>query len=105
MNCDDMVAEMGMMAAHARSIDAPPIAFAHGDFAKWLLDSGATSHFMPVMSDLLNPVELEHLIHIQVADGSCMQATHRRVVELHFTSNQGIQVNLRLMYVLFVPGL
>jgi hypothetical protein len=105
MNRDDMVIETGMMAVHACRIDAPPIAFAHGDFAKWLLDSGATSHFTPVMSDLLNPVELEHPIHIQVADGSCMQATHRGVVELHFTSDQGIQVNLRLMHVLFVPGL
>jgi hypothetical protein len=33
MNCDDMVVERGMMAAHARRIDAPPIAFVHGDFA------------------------------------------------------------------------
>ncbi|MCP4746931.1 MAG: hypothetical protein GY874_12460, partial [Desulfobacteraceae bacterium] len=97
--------EIGMMAAHINRIDAPPIAFAHGDFAKWLLDSGATSHFTPVMDDLINPVELENPIHIQVADGSRMQATHRGVVELHFTSDQGIQVNLRLMRVLFVPGL
>jgi hypothetical protein len=44
MNHDDMVVERGMMAAHARRIDDPPIAFAHGDFAKWLLDSGVTSH-------------------------------------------------------------
>jgi hypothetical protein len=94
-----------MMAAHVHRIDAPPIAFVHGDFAKWLLDSRATSHFMPVMSDLLNPVELEHPIHIQVADGSHMQATHRGVVVLHFTSDQGIQDNLRLMHILFVPGL
>jgi hypothetical protein len=97
MNCDDMVVERGMMAAHVRRIDAPPIVFVHGDFAKWLLDSGATSYFTPAMSDLLNPVELEHPIHIQVADGSRMQATHRGVVELHFTSDQGIQVNLRLI--------
>jgi hypothetical protein len=96
--CDrDNFDEKCMMAAHPNRIDAPPIAFAHGDFAKWLLDSGATSHFTPVMDDLINPVELENPIHIQVADGSRMQATHRDVVELHFTSDQGIQVNLQLM--------
>jgi hypothetical protein len=97
--------ESCMMVAHINRIDVPPIAFAHVDFTKWLLDLGVTSHFTSVMDDLVNPVKLENLIHIQVAESSCMQATHRGVVELHFTSDQGIQVNLQLMQVLFVPGL
>ena len=93
------------LAALSRKIDAPAVAFAHGDFAKWLLDSGATSHFTPVLDDLLGAVELETPIYIRVADGSRMRATHRGIVELHFTSDEGIQVNLRLMRVLYVPGL
>jgi hypothetical protein len=105
-SCDcNNIEEIGMMAAHINQIDVPSIVFAHRDFARWLLDSVTTSHFIPVMDDLLNTVELENPIHIQVADGSCMQATHRGVVELHFMSDQGIQVNLQLMHVQFVPGL
>ena len=34
-----------------------------------------------------------------------MRASHRGVVELHFTSDEGLQVNLRLMRVLYVKGL
>ena len=97
--------EHAFMAALRRAIDAPAIAFGHGDFAKWLLDSGATSHFTPVFSDLLQPQQLETPIHIRVADGSRMQATHQGIVELHFTSSEGTQVNLRLMRVLYVPNL
>ena len=98
--------ELCMMSSnHQRRIDVQAIAFAHGDFYKWLLDSGATSHFTPCLSDLLNPQVLNPPVNIKVADGTLMRATHQGIVEVHFTSDQGTRVNLRLMRVLYVPGL
>lgn len=86
-------------------IDAHSIAFAIGCFALWLLDSGTTSHFTPVFTDLINPEELSSPIFIRVADGSRLIATHTGTVELYFTSNEGTSVVLRLLRVLYVPGL
>lgn len=40
------------------------------DFTKWLLDSRATSHFMPCLKDLINPVKLDKLLNIKVANGT-----------------------------------
>ena len=101
----ELCQELCMMMQQPRRINAPAIAFAIGDFAKWLLDSGATSHFTPNLNDLIDQIKLETPIWIQVADGSRMKATHQGLVELHFTSDQGIQVTLRLLRVLYVPGL
>ena len=81
------------------------IALAYGDLAKWLFDSGATSHFTPFIEDLVNPEKLDKPLCIRVADGSTLKATHRGLVHLNFTADQGMKVNLRLLRVLFVPGL
>ena len=83
----------------------PAYSFAHGDLANWLFDSGASSHFTPVFRDLLQPERLTPPINIRVADGSTLQATHKGIVELHFTTNMNAQMNLRLIRVLYVPGL
>ena len=97
---------MSMMAIqHTRHIPAPPIAFAIGDFALWLLDSGATSHFTPVFSDLIDPQELSPPVYIRVADGSRLTASHMGTVELHFNGNNGTPIVLRMLRVLFVNGL
>jgi hypothetical protein len=97
--------EFIMMAAHRRPIDAPAIAFGLGDFALWLLDSGATSHFTPIFDDLIEPEQLESPIYIRVADGSRLRATHIGTVELNFRSEEGSSVVLRMLRVLYVPGL
>ena len=89
----------------ARIIDRSTTILPTGDFARWLLDSGATSHFTPVFSDLIDPTPLVDPIYIRVADGSRMRASHQGIVELHFISDEGANVNLRLLRVLFVPGL
>ena len=93
------------MSAHTMNQHVSSIKLPFGDFAKWLLDSGATSHFTPVLSDLLEAESLSPPMYIKVADGSRMTATHKGVVEVHFVSDQGTQVNLRLLRVLYVPGL
>ena len=93
------------MAIQHRNINAAPIAFALGDFAMWLLDSGATSHFTPVFEDLIDPQELTPPIYIRVADGSRLTASHVGTVELHFMDNLGVPICLRMLRVLYVNGL
>ena len=44
-------------------------------------------------------------LSFRVADGSTLQATHKGIVEIHFTTSSNRQMNLRLMRVLYVPGL
>jgi len=76
-----------------------------GDFGKWLLDSGATSHFTPEFNDLIEVEKLQSPLYIKVADRSRLKATHKGVVILRFKSDQEILVNLKLLRVLYVPGL
>ena len=54
---------------------------------------------------MLEPETLNPPIYIKVADGSQLRATHKGIVEIHFTSDQQTQMNLRLLRVLYVPGL
>ena len=77
----------------------------NGDLALWLFDSGATSHFTPVFKDLQQAQKLDKPIYVKVADGSTLRATHRGLVSLTFVSDQGITIDLKLLRVLFVPGL
>ena len=98
--------EMCMMAANRRFVAAPEIAFALGDFALWLLDSGATSHFTPRFDDLIDPQPLNPPVYIRVADGSRLTASHVGTVELHFISEEGKRLCLRMLRVLlYVEGL
>ena len=97
--------EAAMMAAHPVDVNAPPISTTLGDFGLWLLDSGATSHFTPSFDDLIDPVVLDPPVYIRVADGSRMRASHQGLVELNFTSDQEVSTSLRLLRVLYVPGL
>lgn len=113
--CENVKKEHAFMSGHQQnqrnrsrnrqrnSISSSLTAFAHGDFALWLLDLGTTSHFTPHFEDLINPIPCS--IFIQVADGSHLEATNEGTVELHFTSDQGIQTILRLSRVLCIPNL
>ena len=76
-----------------------------GDFVYWLLDSGATSHFTPELQDLINPMKLAPPLNIKVANGTMLKATHVGEVTLNFISDEGTEVDLRLLRVLHVPGL
>jgi hypothetical protein len=79
--------------------------FQQGDFQMWLLDSGAPCHFTPVLEDLIDARRTDPPKYVRVADGTLMQATHEGSVELHFTSDQGNNTLLRLLRVLYIPGL
>jgi hypothetical protein len=70
-----------------------------------LLDSGASSHFTPDLTDLIDPQPIDPPIYIRVADGAYLQGTMQGMVKLHFTSDQGIQTILRLLQVVYVPNL
>jgi hypothetical protein len=80
-------------------------AFAHGDFAMWLLDSKAMSHFTPDINDLMNAEQLQNPIYIRVADGSHLVTTHVGTIKLNFMSDQHIPTILHLLYLLYVPNL
>lgn len=68
-----------------------------------LPDSGASSHFTPYASDLINARPCH--VPITVADGNTVYATQVGQVPWHFPSDQGYPVNLTLSRVYFVPGL
>ena len=69
----------------------------------WIPDSGATSHFTPVYSDLVNTVPSCH--HVQMADGSTVVASHVGDVPCYFTSDQGDPCTILLTQVYYVAGL
>ena len=73
------------------------------DFNKWLLDSGATSHFTPFQENLITSVKLNKPLNIKVANGTTLKATHNGEVIINFTTDQGGEVDLKLLQVLFVP--
>ena len=102
---DDVNEESALMAVTPNNFNTPPISVSMGDFVLWLLDSGATSHFTPVFADLVNPVQLNPPVYIRVADGSRLSATHQGMVELNFQSDEGVYTTLKLLRVLYVPGL
>ena len=101
---DNTSLEMAQMAQDDTSNNNTNI-LPSGDLALWLFDSGATSHFTPVLQDLINAIKLDRPIYVKVADGSTLRATHQGMVSLSFISDQGIEINLKLMRVLHVPGL
>lgn len=69
----------------------------------WLPDSGASSHFTPVYSDLVNPRPSCH--HVQMADGSTVVASHVGDVPCYFTSDQGDPSTILLTNVYYISGL
>jgi len=77
--------------------------FGNCDLINWTPDSGATSHFTPVKSDLINPVPCNN--PVRVADGAICDSKWVGSVEAHFLSNEGRPSVLRLHRVYFVPGL
>ena len=76
-----------------------------GDLTKWLLDSGASSHFTPFLSNLKNAFKLLPPLNIKVADGTHLKATHQGETIINFIADEGMEVDLRLLRVLYVPGL
>jgi hypothetical protein len=69
----------------------------------WLPDSGATSHFTPVFSDLVNAKPSCH--HVQMADGSTVVASYVGDVPCYFTNDQGEPSTILLSQVYYVAGL
>jgi len=77
--------------------------FGNCDLINWTPDSGATSHFTPVKSDLINPIPCNN--PVRVADGAICESKWVGSVEIHFLSNLGKPCALRLHRVYYVPGL
>jgi hypothetical protein len=73
------------------------------DLRNWLPDSGASLHFTPVLSDLINPQPTS--LSITVADGSTKMATMRGDVITKFSTDQGVSSMFMMTEVYFVEGL
>ncbi|KAI2504658.1 Mitochondrial protein [Fragilaria crotonensis] len=71
--------------------------------ANWLPDSGATSHYTPLFSDLSDVEPCS--VPISLADGSTKMSTHKGTTECHFTTDDGLKSILGLTDVYFVEGL
>ena len=84
---------------HPSDNEHPP----QDDFQRYIPDSGATSHFTPVLEDLINPVECR--VPILLADGNTVYATQIGYSQINFVTDQGDTSTLHLANVHYVPGL
>jgi len=91
--------------AHERVFSVTPTfeSASIGDFDNWLLDSGATSHFTPYLSDLFDLEHLEEPIYIQTADGTKLKAYLKGKVRIKYVTDENVNVILTLQRVLYVP--
>ncbi|KAI2491795.1 hypothetical protein MHU86_22763 [Fragilaria crotonensis] len=69
----------------------------------WLPDSGATSHYTPLFSDLHDVEPCS--VPISLADGSTKMSTHKGTTACHFTTDDGLKSILGLTDVYYVEGL
>jgi hypothetical protein len=69
----------------------------------WLPDSGATSHYTPIFSDLRNVQSCS--ASVSLADGSTKLSTYKCTTECPFTTDDGIHSILGLTDVYYVEGL
>jgi hypothetical protein len=102
------VREMVMMAIG----DAPtkwntrprrPTCIPISGFRDFLPDSGATSHFVNALSDLMEPAPCN--LEVTIADGSKVRATHVGETKINFISDSGTPSTLVLASVYYIPGL
>ena len=69
----------------------------------WLPDSGATSHYTPIFSDLRDVQSCS--VPVSLADGSTKLSTYKGTTECPFTTDDGIRSILGLTDVYYVEGL
>ena len=69
----------------------------------WLPDSGATSHYTPIFSDLQDVQSCS--VPVSLADGSTKLSTYKGTTECPFTTDDGIRSILGLTDVYYVEGL
>jgi hypothetical protein len=84
---------------HPKTDPLPP----QDDFRNYIPDSGATSHFTPVESDLVDPIDCQ--VPVSLADGNTVYATKIGFSKINFVTDQGRSSTLHLANVHFVPHL
>jgi hypothetical protein len=89
----------------AESLDPPlrSIGIGH-DMRNWVPDTGASSHFTPCLSDMME-VEEGFDLGVQVADGHIVKCTAREIVEINMIADDGHPLKAHLHGVIYVPGL
>ena len=70
----------------------------------WLCDTGASAHMTPRLDDLRN-IELVDSVNVQVADGYVVPITHSGDVILNMDDQNGVDFEVTLKRVFYVPGL
>ena len=89
------ISEIAMQALEERFVTT---------FEQWLLDSGASSHFTPFLSDLYNVITIDP-IRVKVADGTILVSKQQGECNVDFYSDEGNKCTLHLHRVLHLPGL
>ena len=84
---------------HPKPDQHPP----QDDFRNYIPDSGATSHFTPVESDLTDATDCH--VPVLLADGNTVYATKIGYSKINFTTDQGRHSTLHLANVHYVPNL
>ena len=74
------------------------------NLCNWLPDSGASSHMMPHLADLMN-VEEEQNFSVEVADSHIVPCTAKGQVLIHMVDDAGSSLQATLHDVIYVPGL
>ena len=76
-----------------------------GNVNNWLVDSGATSHMTPFLSDLYKTKEMLSPIGVRTADDTRIESVISGHVDLHMHDLDGAPVTLMLTHCLYVPGI
>ncbi len=77
--------------------------FGSPDLDNWLPDSGASSHYTPVFSDLCN-VKSCH-VPVFLADGTTKMSSFKGTIDSYFTTTEGQKAILGLVDVYYIEGL
>jgi hypothetical protein len=88
---------------HPDDPNSPHQRYGPPDLRNWLPDSGATSHYMPIFSDLCNPQPCN--VPVSLADGSTKTSTFKGTCESLLISDDGQKAVLGLTDVYYVEGL
>ena len=73
------------------------------DLSIYFLDSGASSHFTPYLEYIINTSTCSRKFIL--ADSIIVHATQKEEIKIVFTKDQGKQCKLKLLRVIYIPGL
>jgi hypothetical protein len=89
---------------HQSSLHDPTHLGSPSDLTNWLVDTGATSHMPPSLTDLTY-VENGPYLSVEVYDGPTVPCKGKCIATLNITDDDGDSITLVLQNVIYAPGL